>query len=317
MKTVLFWDRCLNERGTSVATFDYADYNERILGNKSIVVGLNGSWRYSEQRFRDRFDLHMVDGLQDVQRVYDEMGCDCMYVQKSGEWDGLVLERGRNLIHVVFPHSEPHGDVYAYISEWLADTMRPGAPWVPYMVNLPKHDRSMRGALGLPVSSFVFGWYGGNNFNISFAREAVINSARIRRDAYFLFMNQDAFCEEENILFLPRTTDPAAKVQFINTCDAMVHARNQGETFGLAIAEFSLMNKPVITYDFHSPIDTEPELAHIHMLGDAGIYYRDKQGLTDILVTLTHDNVAGRNWNRYGEFTPEAVMARFDEVFLR
>ena len=28
----------------------------------------------------------------------------------------------------------------------------------------------------------------------------------------------------------------------------MIHARDDGETFGLSIAEFSSMNKPIITY---------------------------------------------------------------------
>lgn len=36
------------------------------------------------------------------------------------------------------------------------------------------------------------------------------------------------------------------KTTFINTCDAMLWARHDGETFGLAIGEFSSKNKPVI-----------------------------------------------------------------------
>ena len=41
------------------------------------------------------------------------------------------------------------------------------------------------------------------------------------------------------------------KVKFINTCDAMIHARAMGETFGLAVAEFSKKNKPVIFVSGH------------------------------------------------------------------
>ena len=37
------------------------------------------------------------------------------------------------------------------------------------------------------------------------------------------------------------------KEAFYRTCDAMLHARRDGETFGLAVAEFSVRNKPVIT----------------------------------------------------------------------
>ena len=37
------------------------------------------------------------------------------------------------------------------------------------------------------------------------------------------------------------------KVEFISSCDAMIHARQMGETFGAAVSEFSIKNKPVIT----------------------------------------------------------------------
>ena len=43
MKTVLFFDPNLNERGTSIATYDYANFNETILGNKSIIVSLKNN----------------------------------------------------------------------------------------------------------------------------------------------------------------------------------------------------------------------------------------------------------------------------------
>jgi hypothetical protein len=38
MKTIAFWDNCLCERGTTVALFDYAYYNQTFLHNKSIIL---------------------------------------------------------------------------------------------------------------------------------------------------------------------------------------------------------------------------------------------------------------------------------------
>ena len=38
MKKILFYDNNLTLRGTSVALYNYADYNEKILGNKSIIM---------------------------------------------------------------------------------------------------------------------------------------------------------------------------------------------------------------------------------------------------------------------------------------
>ena len=78
--------------------------------------------------------------------------------------------------------------------------------------------------------------------NIIF-QEFLLNNS----NTYFLFMNTDRFHYHPKIIYLDPTLDPIEKTKFINTCDAMIHARSNGETFGLAIAEFSLKNKPVIT----------------------------------------------------------------------
>ena len=38
MKKIVFYDNNLTLRGTSIALYNYADYNEKILGNKSIII---------------------------------------------------------------------------------------------------------------------------------------------------------------------------------------------------------------------------------------------------------------------------------------
>ena len=38
MVKIAFWDNCLNERGTTLAIYDYAYYNKKILGNESIIM---------------------------------------------------------------------------------------------------------------------------------------------------------------------------------------------------------------------------------------------------------------------------------------
>ena len=55
----------------------------------------------------------------------------------------------------------------------------------------------------------------------------------------------------KNIIHIDRTSDPARKAAFIRTCDAMLHGRSNGETFGLAVAEFSAANRPVLTSRAH------------------------------------------------------------------
>ena len=124
-------------------------------------------------------------------------------------------------------------------------------------------------------------------------------------------MNQDPFCSEDNVIFIEGTINIEEKVRFINTCDIMIHARERGETFGLAIAEFSSKNKPVITYH------NSPEKCHINILGDKGLYYNDYFSLYNILINLQYSDIKEKEWNCYQAYTPEKVMKQFYNVFLK
>ena len=64
MKIVAFYQPFLNERGTSVAMFDYAYFNQTIPGNKSIIIyDQNNSWNEAngEHRFKETFETHSID----------------------------------------------------------------------------------------------------------------------------------------------------------------------------------------------------------------------------------------------------------------
>ena len=63
------------------------------------------------------------------------------------------------------------------------------------------------------------------------------------------------------------------KVKFINTCDALLHARHRGETFGLTIAEFMSKNKPIFTYSGSA------EKNHYLLLDNQGILYDSSDDL--------------------------------------
>jgi glycosyltransferase involved in cell wall biosynthesis len=179
------------------------------------------------------------------------------------------------------------------------------------MVNLPDVQDNYKDFFNIKKDNLVVGWYGGNNFEIPFAQEAVIKVATTRQDITFLFMNQTPFCNLNNVIFISGTTDQEEKVAFINTCDIMIHARERGETFGLAIAEFSSKNKPVITY-YNSP-----EKSHLEILGNKGLYYTDYNSLVSILKDLTKDEIQDKEWNCYQDYTPSNIMNKFNSVFLK
>ena len=73
------------------------------------------------------------------------------------------------------------------------------------------------------------------------------------------------------------------KAKFIRTCEAMIHARQEGKIFSLAIAEFALMKRRVTTRaenDIH---------IHIQELKHNAILYTDYTSLLDILLAFDRD----------------------------
>jgi hypothetical protein len=88
----------------------------------------------------------------------------------------------------------------------------------------------------------------------------------------------------------------------------MIHARTMGETFGLAVAEFSLKNKPIIT-------TLMGDLEHITILKEKAIIYNDKNSLINIFRNIKTIKNTHEDWNAYTDYTPEKIMLKFKEIF--
>lgn len=304
---IAFHSNQLSYRGTEVALYDYAYYNETILGNKSIVLAKDPEiWNYSHpdiiEKFQDRFPTYFYKDVNEIDKIIDK--ADLFYAQKSGRIDGITSNK-RTVIHAVFQDFQPHGHVYAYISKWLGDKFN--CPYVPYIVDLPNTNENLRDYLNIPKNAIVFGRHGGlETFDLEWVHTTIKNVLN-KKDVYFIFMGTNKFYEHENIRYLDIQCAPIEKVKFINSCDAMIHARHRGESFGLAIAEFSLRNKPIITWTGGG------DQAHLDMLNGNCYLYNDENELYDILLNF---KVEDKNWNQYSDFTPINVMDKFKEVFL-
>lgn len=310
-KTVAFHSNQLGLRGTEVALYDYAYYNETILNNRSIILSNRNADLSGLDKFTERFQVYLYNDFSEVESIVDEEGIDAVYYIKAGENDGKLVNNARNCVHVVFPSNDTHGDVYAYISQWLANYC--GADVqnaVPHIVTLPEITDNLRSELRIPESATVFGRYGGyDTFDIESVRDCVAEVAKLRTDYWFIFMNTPRFCTLPNVIFLDGTTDLMRKTMFINSCDAMIYGRKQGETFGLAIAEFLHQDKPVIAHPFG-------EQNHVAMMLDDGLWYRTPEELMGQLLNFKRTAPVGTYSNLVKRFAPKPVMIQFEHVFL-
>lgn len=316
---IAFHSEQLGLRGTEIALFDYAYYNQELLNNDSVIISNRNSDLAALDKFQKQFNVFLYDKFDDVISYIDQNQIDAVYYIKAGMNDGKLVPNAKNLVHSVFQLHDPHGDVYAYVSKWLSTQMTGGKlPYVPHIVDILKYDHmeNYREFFNIPADALVFGYYGGpDSFNIPFAKEAVINTARSNKNVYFLFMNSNQFCDEPNVFFISGTSDMATKIGFINTCDACLHARNGGESFGLTVAEFSIKNKPIITTTWCD--SGFNDLAHIEMLGDKSIIYNNYDELIGILTNFPDIINKHENWNAYSMYSPELVMNQFNNVFLK
>jgi hypothetical protein len=210
----------------------------------------------------------------------------------------------------VFDCGEPHGDVYSSISPWVNGN-NGKYPVVPHMINLPNHKENLKIELNIPENAVVFGGYGGaTNFSIQFVHNVVFDIAKNNPNIYFLFANFNKFCPDlPNIIHLPTITDLYEKTKFINSIDAMLWARQDGEVMSIAMGEFSTLNKPIICMNIGCP-------GHVHLLGDKAIWYNNPNTLNNILLNFNPEVERTKDWNAYKEYTPERVMEIFKTVFL-
>jgi hypothetical protein len=317
-KIVAFLSNKLTLRGTEVAIYDYADYNEKILGNKSIIITrdyekIKNEWdvdKMAYDKFNQRFSVFYYQSQDDIDKIVSNNSVTHIFIEKAGGWDGLFSNNCINIIHCVFDLSQPHGQVYTPLGETINRLTGTDYPVTPYMVTLPDCSENLRYELNIPENAIVFGRYGGKeSFDIKFVHEVIKNIVNSRDDIYFLFMNTDLFYEHKNIIHLPGNADMIFKRKFINTCDALIHARERGETFGLTCGEFAICKKPVITWG------GSREREHLLILNDKAVIYNTPDELENILVSFTKEKYDVSD-NGYMFYNPENVMKIFEKVCL-
>lgn len=341
------------ERGTEVALFDYADGAESVLGYSSWVLydadnerNFDGCIGRFAARFGDRVvGLHGFSKVDGFLATHPEI-LHLYMIKCDNDRQVAKQPNVRTYVHAVFDAGDPYGDVYARISPCVPTQRNDGStssvPVVPHIVRRQEASGSdLRAEYGIPPDATVFGRYGGyESFDIDAAREAVLEIARAQSGPnaaasdtggvadggcvdgrcttpiYFIFMNTPPLGEPlPHIIHVAKSSDASRKSAFIRTCDAMLHARSMGETFGLAVGEFSAHNRPVITSSAHH--DDGNARFHLDTLGSKGLYYHDTPSLLTLLRSFDRLAARRKDWNAYRQFEPGPVMQTFDKVFIR
>ena len=314
---IAFHTEILDIRGSCVAIYDYAHYNETLLNNKSVIVVPISSIEQNRNddiavtKFMQRFQVYFYKNKDDLERfIYD---CDIFYTIKFGKNDGLISDTVKTVVHCVFEMLEPHGKVYAAVSKQIAEKYNQKV-WVPHMIGLPpsKTKENLRKQLGIPDSAIVFSRYGGyDTFNIDFVYKEIEKIVNERDNIYFMFINTPIFYQHQQIKYLPKIVDNDDKNKFICTSDAHLECSNFGQSMGLAIGEYSVNNKPIICYNGWTW-----NQSHFQILGDKAIKFNTAQEFYNVITTFNPKDYEDKDMNCYKDYSPEIVMERFKDVFI-
>lgn len=188
---ILFHENQLSYRGTSNAVYNYALFNQEYLNNESIIIhqkNNKNNFAPAIEKFKKKFEVHSYSNLNEIEKIVSDTQSDLFYAIKAGKIDGVDPKNCKTAVHSVFKYYEPHGDVYAYVSEWLSKEMTNGvAPFVPHMISIEKTEANLRDELNIPKDAIVFGRHGGDTtFDLPFVKKLIIEISKKRKDIYFV-----------------------------------------------------------------------------------------------------------------------------------
>jgi glycosyltransferase involved in cell wall biosynthesis len=353
---ILLHSNALTKRGDSITLSGYA---KALKKNYDIdcclaydINHINNSTEVIRRLKLESFKLYGYEKIIDLDKYAKNENIKTIYWLKSGENDGNFLFDCINCIHAVFNVVSPHGDKYAYVSEWLAKTAQNNYKsrslnilrttkkvfknkfsensikdlykctfsnlltpfdYVPHVVNLPEETINFREKYGISNSAFLIGRIGGyTEFNIDFVKETVKLILEDDKMNVFVFVNTEPFIQHDRVHFFNEYLDEPEKVSFIKACNMMLHARAMGETFGFAIAESLSMNIPIASCTIGH------DKNHHVMLKNTGLLYNNSNELFNIYLKVKQGGFKFFNLKQLiDEFTPEKVAAKFFNTFLR
>lgn len=329
---LLFHTDAINERGVARSTSIYIKCLEEMGFHCQWAFDISNNFnnQIAINHYGKNFDLlpykHFSELVSLAQKRYE-----WVYFQKSGERDGKTIQGIYNAVHAVFSKWEPHGDRYAYISQWLARTVSRfpdsrfigGARrrfenpmskrmFVPYTIDLNPSGVNVRRSIAVPESAFMCIAIGGRtSFDIPWVQKEIIEKIETSKDFYFVGINIEPFFHHKRASFLNTTMDEAYKFALIESADVFIHGRTLGESFGLSLLEAMQLKIPIISWRGGR------DRNHISLLDESN-FYRDRRELSKKLTREYVNQMSvsvQTNSEKSRQYRPVMVLPHFLQTF--
>lgn len=311
-------------RGSGKVSYDYG-MGLKHLGHEVIFITSGLNKNEGIPRLKENFEVFtynnkiqpntITDIKKELEMLVNNHNIDFMHMIKAGENDGITPSNCKTGIHCVFGMKENHGNVYTGVSEYLAKKYDQTL-YVPHIIKNLDPTVNVRKEMGISDDTIIIGRIGGmDSFDLPFVWNAIKQVLDNRKDILFFFVSTNEFYNHDRILYIPWLETEEEKFNIIHTCDAMIHGRCMGESFGIACGEFSAANKPIITWSGLG--NPNYDRCHIGLLGDKAILYNNEGELVNILCSLNKTEIKNKNWDMYSnKFSEESVIEQYKKVFL-
>ena len=315
-----FYIEEMNVRGAQNSTYLYAIYNQSLLKNKSIIFynpEANFNNKEVIKKFKRKFktfplkkEKKLIDDSLEKNKI------NYLYVQAGGEKNNWLSNSSKIVIHQIFPHflSNLHQNVKGCISPWLSKKVNnEKISCLPLIIELAKTKKNLKKKLKIKKGNLVFGCHGGDSsFDLPFVKNTLVDIVKKNKKISFIFLGIKKFYSHPQLIFVKGTSNDILKKKFLNTCDAMIYGRSLGESFGLSIAEFSILNKPIFLYSFSR------HRSHYDFLSSKRFKeYNSKSSLVYLLNNFKNLDFNLKNSKNYTNHKPIYVMNIFSNILLK
>jgi hypothetical protein len=311
-----------SERGDSVTVMAISDLLKEELGVESVIAIPADSEKVSISRLHEAkvrgLEVFRYRNKTDLELFVKERGVTHTYVFSGGrkvdlpyydtrDPDSFRIGDTVHITHVVFRNLDVHGDVYAFVSEWLFEWAKPRL-WskkitnrflnrgskdktvvasFPHFINSwprGKSGEEFRIQQGIPLTARLIGRIGGRNeFSDPAARKAIAKVLEQNQNTYALFVNTERFLDHPRAIFVEQLNRPDVG-SFYRACDVLINGRRMGESFGYSIAEPLHHGLPVLApHWLRNPFMDRNQ---IKLLKGLGLLYLSSSGIIKILNRL-------------------------------